>query len=76
MPTLEKIGTKICPVLVKLAEISFLEADYHESEKTVDAILVRQSADRKTLLFAYLMKYYFLMLSSQKDQALLFLQKA
>jgi len=76
MPTLDKIGTKVCSVLVKLAEISFLEADFPESEKIVDAIVVRQSADKKTLLFAYLMKYYFLMLKSQNDQASTLLYKA
>jgi hypothetical protein len=76
MPTLERIGNKICTVLVKLAEISFLEADFQDSEKIVDAILVRQSADKKTLLFANLMKYYFLTLKSQKDLGLPHLHKA
>jgi len=39
MPTLERVGSKICFVLVKLAEISYLEADFLESERIVDAIL-------------------------------------
>lgn len=49
MPTLDKIGSKICVVLVKLAEIGFLEGDFMESERTVDAIITRlASADKKT----------------------------
>lgn len=65
MPTLDKIGSKICVVLVKLAEIAFLEGDYMESEKTVDAIMTRfVSADKKTQIFALLMKYYFLSLKN------------
>jgi len=41
MPTLDRIGAKICPVLIKLAEISFLKTDFEECEKAVDAILNR-----------------------------------
>lgn len=41
MPTLDRIGVKICNVLVKLAEIYYLEAEYRECERTVNAILSR-----------------------------------
>lgn len=59
MPTLERIGSKICPILVKLAEIQCLQAEFEASEKTVDAILTRASADQATLVFANLLKFYF-----------------
>ena len=68
MPTLDKIGQKICPVLVKLAEIAFLEADYCESERTLDAILTRQVSDKQTQLFVYLMKHYFWCLGGGKAE--------
>jgi hypothetical protein len=32
---------KICHILVKLAEIAFLEFDFKRSEELVDSILVR-----------------------------------
>ena len=76
MPTLDRIGNKICVVLVKLVEISFLETNYKESERTVDAILNRQSLDKKTLLFANLMKYYFLSFANNPDLANSYLIKA
>jgi len=41
MPTLERTSAKICPILVKLAEINFLSAEFEECEKTVDAIMIR-----------------------------------
>jgi hypothetical protein len=41
LPTLERAGAKICPILVKLAEISFLDVEFEECEKIVDAILYR-----------------------------------
>jgi len=62
LPTLDRVGQRICPILVKLAEINFLDADFQECETTVDAIFNRNPTDRKTLLFALLIKYYLLSL--------------
>ena len=76
MPTLERIGSKICPILVKLAEIHFQQADFQASEKTVDAILTRQSTDQTTLVFAYLLKFYFCTLQSNAEQAQIYFLKA
>ena len=59
LSTLEKRGNKICPILVKLAEISFLDFNYKKSEQIVDTILGRPQSDQKSLLFALLMKSYF-----------------
>ena len=76
MPTLDKIGQKICPVLVKLAVIAFLEADYRESERICDAILTRQVSDRQTQLFVYLMKHYFWCLAGQNPEQSEWLNRA
>ena len=43
MTTLEKRSTKICPVLVKLAEISYRLFDFKKSESIVDIILPRST---------------------------------
>ena len=38
-PALQKRSAAICPILVKLAEISFKLSDFEQSEQQVDAIL-------------------------------------
>lgn len=37
--TLEKRGTKMCPILVKLAEINFLLYDFKASEVMVNTLI-------------------------------------
>ena len=39
LTTLEKRGMKMCPILVKLAEINFLLYDFKASEVMVDALI-------------------------------------
>jgi tetratricopeptide (TPR) repeat protein len=67
MATLDKISNKICPILVKLAEIAFLNADFSECERITDAILNRQNNDKQTLIFALLVKHYLQQLAQRND---------
>lgn len=60
MSTLEKRSYSICPILVKLAEISYRQFDFKKSESIVDIILPRSQQDRGARLFALLMKSHFL----------------
>ena len=68
LSTLEKRGMKMCPILVKLAEINFLLYDFKASEVMVDAIIQRSLPDQNSLLFGYLMKSYF---STLKNESLM-----
>jgi len=61
-PTLQKRSAAICPILVKLAEISFKLCDYTKSEELVDSIITRSNSpniDAFSKLFALKMKAFF-----------------
>jgi hypothetical protein len=69
MTTLEKRSAKICPVLIKLAEISFREFNYKKSESIVDTILSRSAGDKQARHFALLMKSHFLALKNEETKS-------
>jgi hypothetical protein len=78
---IEKRGTKICPILVKLAEINILRFEFKKSEEIVDMILGRIGQrvdyhDRPWALFAYLIKSYFLSLRGEDRDSEVFNKKA
>ena len=66
LSTLEKRGMKMCPILVKLAEINFLLYDFKASEVMVDALIQRSMPEPSSLLFGYLLKSYFCTLKSEE----------
>jgi hypothetical protein len=74
--TLEKRGLKMCPILVKLAEINFLLYDFKASEVMVDTLIQRAMPEHTSLLFAYLLKSYFLRLKNDTILAQELLKKA
>lgn len=60
---------KMCPILVKLAEINFLLYDFKASEVMVDALIQRSMPEQTSLVFAYLMKAYFFQLKNEPVMA-------
>ena len=76
LTTLEKRGLKMCPILVKLAEINFLLFDFKSAEVMVDTLIQRAMPEQTSLLFAYLMKSYFSRLKNETILAQEFLKRA
>jgi len=71
---IEKRGTRICPILVKLAEINILTFNFKKSEEIIDIILSRIGQtvglnDKSWAVFAYLMKGYFLSLRGEERES-------
>lgn len=69
MTTLEKRSNKICPILVKLAEISYRQFEFKKSELIVDIILSRSQQDKPARVFALLMKSHFVQLKGDDAQS-------
>jgi hypothetical protein len=76
MPSLDKIGHRICEVLVKLAEIAYMEGYYRESEQTCDAIIGRNPPQAHYMVFAFLMKSLFADLNRETQTADHYREKA
>ena len=68
--TIQRRSAGICPILVKLAEIAFLEFDYIKSEQMADAILQRTGEKGgESEVFACLLKSFFLSLRGEEEKA-------
>jgi hypothetical protein len=67
MTTLEKRSNKICPILIKLAEIRYRQFDFKQSESIVDIIISRSQQDRAARVFALLMKSHFVQLKGDDN---------
>jgi hypothetical protein len=76
MATLEKRSNKICPILIKLAEISYRQFDFKKSESIVDIILMRAQTDRVAKVFGLLMKSHFLSLRAEDNLSEQYLAQA
>ena len=76
LSTLEKRGLKMNMILVKLAEVSFLLYNFKESEIVADTLIKRGYPDQGSIIFAFLLKSFFLTLKNEQSQADIFLKRA
>lgn len=65
LTTLEKRGLKMNMILVKLAEVSFLLYNFKESEIVADTLIKRGYPDQGSIIFAFLLKSFFLTLKNE-----------